>query len=179
MNNDKDNLDGDLIDKGKDSIFTGRTFVMVVVIISLIVMVLRLFVLFPVKVEGNSMNNTLISGERYLVNKVATPEIGDIVVFKTEEGSLFIKRVIGKAGDTVEIRKDYVYVNEEKLKEDYIKDHRGSLDIGEKLMEDMERVTLKKGTYFVLGDNRLNSVDSRELGLIKEEDILGVMIKFR
>lgn len=169
------NTQGDL--KRTNKSYTG--ILIVSLITALIILCIRMFVIFPVKVEGNSMDSTLITGEKYLVNKIETPERGDIIVFESpfEEGKNFVKRVIAEEGETIEINNGNVYINDKKIKEDYIEEHKRSLDIGETLMEDKEKEMISDDSYFVMGDNRLNSTDSRNFGEIKKDSIKGVLMK--
>jgi len=121
----------------------------------------------PTLVSGESMNHTLQNADYLIMNKMAysgdsTPEYGDIVVFNGGKDHL-IKRIIGKPGDNIVIESGEVYRNGEKLKEPYIDEATpGELD-----------VIVTDGAYFVLGDNRDNSMDSRTIGAIPEEYITG------
>src|SRR5699024_12546189 len=96
-----------------------NTVLITSIIILMLIISTRMFIVFPVKVEGNSMDSTLITGEKYLVNKLDTPEKGDIVVFKStyKENKNYVKRVIETEGDTIEIKQGKVYINSEKIEE--------------------------------------------------------------
>lgn len=120
------------------------------------------YVVGQVEVEGPSMNDTLQDGDRLLLNKfsyrVSQLDRYDIIVFKYayDTQTDYIKRVIGLPGETVRIDEDgRIFINDELLVETY----------GKEVMEDpgvaVEEMTLKKDQYFVLGDNRNNSSDSR------------------
>ena len=145
------------------------------------------------KVEGESMFPSLENGQYIIVNKLAyaqidlgkfdwfpffdpgdnpmhhlfgTPKRGDVVVFRspTNPDRDFIKRVIGVPGDRVEIRSGVVYVNDEPLVEPYITGNTGC---------PCGPWEVEPGKYFVLGDHRNNSSDSRVIGAIPEESIIG------
>lgn len=129
------------------------------------------------QVDGSSMNPTLYHGENLILDKISyhfrDPERFDIIVFPFEEDgeeTHFIKRIIGLPGETVQIIDGYVYINGELLESDIY---------GKEVMEyagrAAEPITLGDDEYFVLGDNRNNSRDSRfeEVGNIKRGDITG------
>ncbi len=122
-----------------------------------------------VRVENVSMEPTLTQGEFLLVNRVAykigTPKIGDIIIFHAPgaDDLDYIKRLIGRPGDTVHIEDGVVYVNGQALYETYIADkpnYSGTWEVPE-------------GQFFVLGDNRNNSSDSHLWGFISEDAVVG------
>lgn len=130
-------------------------------------------------VKGYSMQPTINDGERnngdydvILLNTVVTPERGDIIVFfcdwssKIKPADNLVKRVIGVAGDTVEIRSGDLYVNGQLRQEDYIKEPMYNYSY--------PAVTVPEGHYYVLGDNRNNSTDSRDIGCVPAEKVIGV-----
>ncbi len=136
-----------------------------IVIAAVLAFLIITFVAQSFVVEGGSMEATLQNGERLIVNKLVyrfqEPDRGEIVVFTPQgaEDNRYIKRIIGKPGDTVNIDGGQVYVNGEPLQEDYIK-------------EDMRQVgesgpfEVPEDSYFVLGDNRNHSADSRFPNLV-------------
>ncbi len=130
-------------------------------------MVTRLFLL--IRVNGNSMNPTLTDGETIILRQSKEVEKGDVIGFYYG-GRVLLKRVIGKEGDEIEIDEEgNVFVNGEKLKEDYIREQ----SLGKCELEFPYRVP--EGMTFVLGDNRAISVDSRirSIGCVEEEQIVG------
>ncbi len=134
------------------------------------------FVAQRTEVIGNSMNTTLSDGDNLILNKISyrfhDPERFDIVVFpfRHEKGKNYIKRIIGLPGETVHINKEgTIYINDEPLEESY------GLEVIKNPGNAYEPITLGEGEYFVLGDNRNNSEDSRfdEVGIVHREEILG------
>lgn len=131
-----------------------------------------LFLYQPVKVEGTSMLPGLEDQERIFINKFVyrfeSIQRGDIVVFHypRDPQKSYIKRVIGIAGDRVSIRNGYVYVNGELLDEPYVPPH--SFD-----PRSFPEVVVPAGGYFVLGDHRAMSNDSRDFGPIPSDTIYG------
>jgi signal peptidase I len=146
------------------------------------------FVIQPVRVEGTSMLPGLHDGERVLVNKFLYPldgwptsglsigrpvKRGDVVVFyyPNDPSARYVKRVIGVPGDTVRIDEDgAVYVNGRQLEEPYLAGEYTQWPMS------MPATTVKEHYYFVLGDNRDNSSDSRTWGLVPEKYICGEAI---
>ena len=110
------------------------------------------------------MNPTLTNGEILILNKtVKSYNRMDVVVFNYKEERL-IKRVIGVAGETVRIEDNTLYINDKA-----IDDYREDVKTADYELD----VTIPEGYYFVMGDNRYNSTDSRLIGLVKADDILG------
>ncbi len=139
-----------------------------------IFLIVYLLILRPHKIKGQSMHPTFPDAEYLLTEKVSyyrnDPQRGDVIVFKppiSEEE--FIKRVIGLPGDTVMILNGKVFVNDKELNEDYIKVETAA---GNFLTEG-EKYTVPEGNYFVLGDNRPHSSDSRSWGPITKKVITG------
>ena len=137
------------------------------VLIIIAVILIRTFIITPVRVDGASMDQTLEDGQILLLYKLANVDYGDIVVLDEEkEGEIIIKRIIGMPKDTVSKKDNTVYVNDEELEEDYA--------YGE--TSDYEEITLGDDEYFILGDNRPISKDSRYFGPVKEDEIIGKVI---
>ncbi len=143
-----------------------------------IALVLALFVdsvlIVNATVPTGSMENTIMTGDRLLALRTAywfrEPEAGDIVIFKFPDDptgkTLYVKRIIGTEGDTIEINNGEVKVNGMVLDEPYIK---------EKTEGKYGPVTVPEGCYFMMGDNRNRSVDSRfwDNTFVREDQILG------
>jgi signal peptidase I len=146
--------------------------------VSIIIFLLavRIFFLQPVKVQGNSMQPTLSSGDFALLLKTSSNiKTGDIIVLEKElTKEHLIKRVIASEGQKIEIEDNQVKLDGVLLTEDYLIDYSGLEDFtyGNGLI----RYIVPENHFFVLGDNRLNSQDSRQLGLVQKENILGKVV---
>ena len=128
-------------------------------IIILVVVLIRSFIITPVKVDGESMLPTLADNEILILKKYDHKfKRFDIVVFDYNNNRL-IKRIIGLPGDYVEYKNDKLYINGKR-----IKDFK---------LEDIELDKISQGCYFVMGDNRGNSTDSRIIGEVCENEIKG------
>lgn len=150
-------------------------WIVYIIIIVALAWVIITFVGQRTQVSGHSMETTLSHGDQLIVDKISyrfrDPDRYDIVVFpyKYEENTYYIKRIIGLPGETVQIIDGYVYIDGQQLDEHY----------GNEVMLDPgtaeEPITLGNDEYFVLGDNRNNSQDSRaaNVGVIHRKDLLG------
>lgn len=140
------------------------------IIIVIVVALIRSFIITPVQVEGMSMYSTLDDKEILLLKKYDKDyQRFDIVVFNYNDTKL-IKRVIGLPGDTVEYKDNKLYINGKYIEEDFLKDNQITNDFS---LEDLGYETIPKNYYFVMGDNRTNSTDSRIIGLVPASDIEG------
>lgn len=141
-----------------------------------IVVFIYLFIASPHEVIGRSMEDNFFDGEYLLADKISyfvgDPKRGDVVIFKHSDTQDYIKRVIGFPGDKIEIRDGYVFVNGDKLDESNYLDKNVYTDGGRELAEG-EVYTVPKDTYFVLGDNRGASSDSRSFGAIDQNTVKG------
>ncbi len=142
----------------------------------IIAMLLYSFVFVLVKVDGNSMLDTL-HGDNYLFvwrlgYIVGSPQRGDVVICHYPDGNgnydqvNYVKRVVGLPGETISIQSGNVYVDGRLVDEPYLNPLRRGT-------HDMEPVVLGADEYFVMGDNRINSADSRQVGPIKKDQIIG------
>jgi signal peptidase I len=139
-----------------------------VLIAVLLAMTIRLYFYAPYRVYGSSMLPTLRGDELLIVNKwiydQRSPSYGDIIVFHTEEDRDFIKRVVGLPGDEIAIHGGHVWRNGKKLEEPYILSE---------IQGDYPKTRVPPGHLFVLGDNRNRSRDSREIGMVDIDEVVG------
>ena len=137
------------------------------IVIVLVVVLIRTFIITPVRVDGDSMKNTLKNGDILLLYKLGSINRLDIIVLDEEkDNEKIIKRVIGLPGETVAIKKGKIYINDKVIDDEYA--------YGE--TSDYDKVTLEDDEYFILGDNRLISKDSRYFGPIKKSEIKGKIV---
>lgn len=124
-----------------------------------------------VGVHGDSMKPTLHDTDLLLVYKTTDIELNDIVVLdSTDLDACIVKRVVGLPGDKLEINKRGFFRNGKEVTEDFIKDSNW-------VKESIPcSVTVREGAVFVLGDNRVSSYDSRELGAVPTNDIIGTYL---
>lgn len=154
-----------------------------------IVLIIRWFLFTPTVVSGSSMEPNFSSQERIIVNKIVyswdEPERGEVIVFHAPEEKDYIKRVIALPGDSIMVRQDQVYVNGELIAEPYIQEQVDETrrngtsynryknfrvtDLG------IEPAVVPEGHYFVMGDNRSGSRDSRDpsIGFVPSDQIVG------
>ncbi|MDG5788784.1 signal peptidase I [Evansella sp. AB-P1] len=154
----------------------------ILTLVVILVIVFRAFLFTNYIVHGKSMMPTIHDGERIIVNKIgyeiAEPKRFDLIIFHATETSDYIKRVIGVPGDHIEYKDDILYVNGKSIEESFINHYRDDYEDGT-FTDDfsLESVTdsnyVPEGHVFVLGDNRQNSVDSRHIGFVEYEKIVG------
>ena len=171
--------------------------VSIVAVALLLALGIQAFLVKPFRIPSESMVPTLTVGQRVLVDRVSfrfsDPDRGDIVVFKPPQGAEdntcgvdhppdqacpratdersdtnFIKRVVGLPGDRLKVLQGRVYINGEQLDEPYIRP-----DASCAICNLTSEITIPKGQYFMMGDNRGQSADSREWGPVKKDWIIG------
>ena len=147
----------------------------------LVVQLFFIFVFRIVMVDGISMNDTLVNGDRLIMSHVNyTPKFDDIVVIKSDAANkILIKRVIGVEGDKVVVNynENHVYVNDELIPNDHIKeimlDSTMYFDSTYRIADGVYEYDVPEDHIFVMGDNRNDSKDSRSIGFIPDEEIMG------
>lgn len=160
---------------GKNEVWEWTKALLIAVALAVII---RSFLFAPFLVDGQSMVPNLADHERLIVNKLIyfmrEPERGEIVVFHATPEKDYIKRVIGLPGETVEFKDDKLYINgkvhsEPELEQIETAYHQDGMNY----TLDFGPVEIPEGHIFVMGDNRPNSEDSRELGPIPLDTVVG------
>lgn len=167
-------------------------WIIAIVVGVIIAILLSKFVVTKYNVHGSSMYPTFKDGDKLIINRMSknlnTVKRGDVVIFHATQQRDYIKRLIGKPGDSVRYKKDQLYINGHKVKEPYLKSNKEATT-QRYLTEDTDVSKMKhsggkkrvpKGKYLVLGDNREVSIDSRrELGLVNKDRMVGkVMMRW-
>ena len=149
------------------------------IVVVVVILFLMIYVVSVTQVVGNSMYSTLEDGDVLILNKFKYRffdiERGDIISLENDDTKYLIKRVIGLPGDSISIKDNTLYINGEVYIENYLEEGL--------VYDDFELTSLgydviPDDMYLVLGDNRPDSVDSREIGLVSKDDIIG-KISFR
>jgi len=155
-----------------------REWVESLLIALVLALLIRTFVVQAFKIPTGSMRTTLLEGDRILVNKFIyrfkEPQRGDIIVFKYPQNRKkdYIKRLIAKEGEVVEIKKGNIYINSELIEDPFIirsityynKEPYGAIN---------KKITVPEESYYVLGDNSASSRDSRYWGFVPKKDVIG------
>jgi len=174
----------------KKSVF--REYAEAIVVAILLALFIRTFVVQAFKIPSGSMLPTLLIGDHLLVNKfiygikvpftgkllvpIKEPKAGDIIVFRyPKDRSIdYIKRVVGEPGDTIQLKNKKLYINGKRVDDPHA--HFTSTSVMPASMSPKDNfgpITVPEGKYFVMGDNRDNSSDSRFWGYVEEADVLG------
>lgn len=154
-------------------------FIQFLVIFAVFAVVIYFFVARPHKVVGLSMYPNFHSGDYIITDELTyhfqAPQRGQVIVFEypLDKSQDFIKRIIGLPGEKVKIQDHHVYINDKLLKEPYL-DPSVPTDVHEYPPIAGQDLTVPAGDYFVMGDNRPDSSDSRSWGFITKDDIIGM-----
>ncbi len=157
------------------NIFKNKTFktIMSYLLIIVLVILIRIFFIDPVRVDGGSMDTTLANGQIMILNKIVYKRNDvkryDIVVVNEGDKSI-IKRVIGLPGETIEYKDNKLYINGKETSDPY-----PSTETDDFSINDIGHTKIPGDCYFVMGDNRANSLDSRypTIGVVRKNQIVG------
>ena len=158
-------------------------YAIIAIVAVLVAVLVQAYIVKPYRIPSESMENTLMPGDRVFVNRFIyhfkDVNRGNVVVFKSpSDGTVLIKRVIGLPGNVISLKDGSVYVDGKKLDEPYVRTDAGApeptepFDNGEPW--DLQKpYTVPAGNYFMMGDNRTNSGDSREFGPVSQNALIG------
>jgi signal peptidase I len=184
--NSTQGADGDPAGQNGKKASTGRTileYAVLAIVAIAVALLIQAFLVKPYRIPSESMENTLLIGDRVLVDRiswrVSDPRRTDIVVFHPPfAGPVLIKRIIGMPGDEISLVDGAVYVNGEPLDEPYVRKIAGKPVPSEPFDNGLpwslqEPYTVPADSYFVMGDNRIDSGDSREFGPVPRAQLVG------
>ncbi|GCF92811.1 signal peptidase I [Enterococcus florum] len=140
---------------------------------------IRGFILIPVPVTGDSMAQNLNQGDMIVMEKYSRIKRFDVIVFRKDDGTTYIKRVIGLPGDTIVYEQDQLFINDEKVPEGFLTNNRDHdhevtpYTTNFHLADLIGTPELPENEYFVMGDNRRISKDSRSFGTVDSDEVLG------
>lgn len=163
----------EFIKRGLAAIFD---FLQGIVAVAAVMVMIYLFIMSPQEISGSSMEPNFHNGEYILTNKImyklTDPKRGDVVIFKSPKNPDidYIKRVIGLPGETITLIGGQYYINGKVLEEPY---NYNKPVFGGSFLREHQPVEVPPGYYFVSGDNRPGSSDSREFGFIQKEAFIG------
>ncbi|MBT2617878.1 signal peptidase I [Bacillus sp. ISL-78] len=175
----KKQREGLRLEKRKE-VFSWIKAILIAVILAFLI---RTYIFAPIVVDGESMMPTLQDHERIVLTKFGTDidniDRFDIVVFHATVDKDYIKRVIGLPGDHIEYKDDTLYINGKAYEEPYLDKYKNQMTSGVPLTESFKleditgSMTVPEDQLFLMGDNRQNSLDSREIGTISVDEIVG------
>lgn len=154
-------------------------WVIAILIGILVVMLCRMYIATNYEVIGKSMMPTLEDHDRVIVTRLSNIDRMDIVIFKNPNTEAYVKRVIGLPGDSIKYENDELYINNKKVAESFLSSNLAYQHPEENFTEDFElealtgQKTVPADKLFVLGDNRISSLDSRYFHFIDEQDVIG------
>lgn len=147
------------------------------VAVIVVILFLMIYVVSVTQVVGSSMNSTLVDGDVLILSKANYRffdiKRGDIISLDYEDTKYLIKRVVGLPGEIIEIKNNTLYINGEISEEEYLDEGLVYPDFS---LNDLGYDKIPADMYFVLGDNRENSLDSREIGLISKDSVNGKIV---
>jgi len=158
-------------------------YVVLAVVAISVALLIQAFLVKPYRIPSPSMEDTLLVGDRVLADRISwrfsDPQRGDIVVFHPPTpGPVLIKRIVGLPGDTLSLRDGAVYVNGERLTEPYVHRVDGAPEPTEPFTMGLpwnlqQSYTVPADSYFMMGDNRTDSADSRDFGPVARDQLVG------
>jgi len=185
MNGTKGAAD-DQAGKGDKKASTSRTlleYAVLAIVAIAVALLIQAFLVKPYRIPSESMENTLLIGDRVLVDRVSwrfsEPARGDIVVFHPPfAGPVLIKRIIGMPGDEISLSGDSVVIDGKPLAEPYVRKVGGQAVPTQPFDNGLpwslqEPYTVPPDSYFMMGDNRIDSGDSREFGPVSRDQLVG------
>jgi len=147
-------------------------------VIALLVLIVFVYVVSFQQVVGPSMTPNYEEGEVFLLNKlkyrISDVKRFEVIVLESEQSKYMIKRVIGLPGEHIEYKENKLYIDGKEIEEDFVRNGKTE----DYNIEVLEVDVIPEDSYFVVGDNRINSQDSRSYGFISKEDIVG-KVEFR
>lgn len=152
-------------------------FIEFIAIMAAVLIVIRFLIAEPHLVSGDSMVPNFHTGDYIITNKLlmklSQPKRGEVIVLQNPRNSdqVFIKRVVGLPGESIKVSQGLVYINGQVLDEPYLP--QGTLTSGQQFLTEDEEIVVPDDQYFVLGDNRGESSDSREWGPITSQLVVG------
>jgi signal peptidase I len=165
---------------------TGRTLIeyaLLAIVAVAVALLIQAFLVKPYRIPSESMENTLLIGDRVLVDRISwrfsEPQRGEITVFHPPfSGPVLIKRIVGMPGDVISLRDGYVYINGVKLVEPYVRRVGGRQEPTDPFTNGLawslqQPYHVPAGMYFMMGDNRSVSDDSRDWGPAPRREIIG------
>lgn len=152
-----------------------RKILKIIILSFIIVFPIRYFVAQPFKVKGSSMEPSLEDGDYLVIDKISYKfrelKRGETIVFHSSPKDFFVKRVIGLPHEIIQIKEGAIFIYDNKQKQ-WLKLSENYLLANTKTSPEMNAV-LKEGEYFVLGDNRDESIDSRSFGIVRGDHLTG------
>lgn len=145
-----------------------------------VVLIIFTFIFSIARVEGSSMLDTLHPDDRLIISQFFyTPDGGDIIIINsTVLEKKIVKRVIATEGQTLQIMDGKVYVDGFEIDEPYLSEYNAgnTTSMSDSVIAEGEKITVPKDYIFVMGDNRISSKDSRTIGMVKTDEVLGKVI---
>jgi len=155
-----------------------KSWIKAILIAGAIFFIVRTVLFAPYRVDGFSMEPTLHNEEKIFVSKFKTTKLyerGNIVVISGKDGVRYVKRIIALPGDKIKMLDDRLLINGKETDEPYLEEYKKSANLKHKnFTGNFGPINVPNDQYFVMGDNRINSMDSRNgLGMVYKDEIIG------